>query len=51
MDNVFWLLSCFGERYINVDNEQATLDAANREIMVGAYNAILDYVRGLVDNE
>lgn len=48
MDNVFYLLSCFGERYINVDNDQATLDASNREVMVGTYNAILDVVRGLL---
>lgn len=48
MDNVFYLLSCFGERYINVDNEQAVLDASDREVMVGTFNAILDVVRNLL---
>lgn len=42
---VIALLKCFGDRYINCDNDQAIIDASfNREDMVSTFNAILDYV-------
>ena len=44
MKEVYYLLRCFGERYINCDNVEAQFDAEyNRENIVGAYNAIVEY--------
>ena len=44
MNNITALLKCFGERYINCDDEQAMFDAKyNREEMVLTFNAILHF--------
>jgi len=51
MEGLYFLLQCFGERFVDCDNEQAKVDAeVNRETLVGAYNAILDYARLLIAN-
>lgn len=49
MDQIYSLIKLFGERYIFCDNEQALLDAANREELVSAYAAIMDYVKKKCD--
>lgn len=51
MKEVYYLLRCFGERYINCDNQEAVFDAeTNRENLVGAYNAILDYAGRIMED-
>ena len=45
MNQIYSLVKLFGERYIFCDDEQALLDAANREELVSAYAAIMEYVR------
>ena len=50
MDDIFALLKCFGERYINCSDDQAMLDAAhNREFLVSAFNAILHFVESSIE--
>ena len=44
------LMDCFGDRYINVTNEQAQIDAKyGRDRMVAAFNAILSAVEMTLD--
>ena len=44
MEEIHALLTCFGERYIYCDNEQAEFDfKVNRENMSMTYNAILHF--------
>ncbi len=43
MNHIYSLIKLFGERYIFCDNEQALLDAANREELVSAYAAIMNF--------
>lgn len=51
MKEIYYLLRCFGERYINCDNAEAQLDVVmNRENLVGAYNAILDYAGRMLED-
>ncbi len=45
MDQIYSLVKLFGERYIFCDDEQALLDCQNREELVSAYAAIMDYVK------
>lgn len=43
-DHTLSLLKLFGDRYIHCDDDQALADVRyNREDMVEAFNAILDY--------
>ena len=52
MNDIYNLLKCFGERYINCDDEQAIFDAAhNREDLVAAFNAIVNYTELLKISE
>ena len=45
MEQIYSLLKLFGERYINCSDDQAMLDAAhNRESLVSAFNAILNFI-------
>lgn len=45
MNLIHALLKCFGERYIYNTKSQALLDLErNRDDMVGAFSAILDYL-------
>lgn len=44
MEEIHALLTCFGERYIYCDNEQAEFDfKVNRENMSMTYSAILHF--------
>lgn len=45
MNHIYSLIKLFGERYIFCDNEQALFDAANREELVSAFAAIMDYAK------
>lgn len=48
MNDIYALLKCFGERYINCDDEQAQFDVNyNREDLVSAFNAILAFAETL----
>lgn len=52
MGMLYYLMLCFGDRFINCSKDEAQFDFNyNRENMVGAYNAILDYVHMLADND
>lgn len=52
MNDIYALLKCFGERYINCDDEQAQFDVNyHREDLVAAYNAILTFARMLTEEE
>lgn len=44
MEQIYAMIKLFGERYIFCDDEQARLDITNREELVSAYAAIMDYV-------
>ena len=44
------LLRLFGERYVDVDDEQALLDCKyGREELVNAYSAIMEILRDMDD--
>lgn len=47
MEQIYSLVKLFGERYIFCDNDQALIDALpeNRDELVSAYAAIMDYIR------
>lgn len=45
MEYIYAMVKLFGERYVFCDDEQALLDAANREELVSAYAAIMDYIK------
>lgn len=52
MNDIIALLKCFGDRYINCDNDQAVLDAMYmREDMVATFNAILHFAETKEKNE
>lgn len=52
MENIYALLKCFGDRYMNCDEEQAELDLhVGREDMVATFNAIVDYAELLLPIE
>lgn len=43
------MVKLFGERYIFCDAEQALLDCQNREELVAAFAAIMEYIRAKSD--
>ena len=45
MECIYSLVKLFGERYIFCDAEQALLDCQNREELVAAFAAIMEYIR------
>ena len=46
MNDLYYLMECFGDRYINVTKQEAAYNLEHcREEMVGAYNALTEYVR------
>lgn len=45
MEYIYAMIKLFGERYVFCDDEQARLDTINREELVSAYAAIMDYVK------
>lgn len=53
MTNIYSLLKLFGERYIYCTDKQAEFDAKaeNREDLVAAFSAILDYMNFLNHDE
>lgn len=42
LQNAIFMLTCFGDRFINVDDSQAKLDLENRDYLVSCFNCILD---------
>ena len=51
MSKLYNLMVCYGDRFINVTKDEALFDVEyNRDTLVGAYNAILAYVRTLDDD-
>lgn len=51
MDQVYSLIKLFGERYIFCDDTQALLDVVDREDMVAAFAAIMEFMRMKRGNE
>lgn len=49
MECIYSLVKLFGERYIFCDAEQALLDCQNREELVAAFAAIMEYIRAKSD--
>lgn len=48
MSDFYSLMVCFGDRFINVTKDEAQFDLDNnRDTMVGAYNALTEYVKSL----
>ena len=51
MSKLYYLMVCFGDRFVNVTKDEALFDVEHhRDTLVGAYNAILDYVRTFDDD-
>ena len=52
MDQIYSLVKLFGERYVFCTDDQATEDAlpVNREELVSAFAAIMDYIRLVVNS-
>ena len=51
MDQIYSLMKLFGERYIFCDDDQAAIDLDNREELVSAYAAIMNFAAAKVDME
>lgn len=51
-ESIYALLKCYGERYIYSAPDQARLDLEeNRDDMIDAFSAILDYVNRLTGED